>query len=229
MANSRSNTRSGTGSPSCLRSSGSGNAALAPVTAGTASIETVMGIRFSSRGLSEFMWNPSGNRTVIAARAESPGRTSSAAGITANSATPGRVPGACADRTPPSRAARRAVAPTPVKTRIRIFCQMSGRPSGSCRSRTRSLKSPLFRDARNLFRYKAQWNHRRLRHLLHLDVVALDRRQVLEHRVPLPAFHRIAGLEPVFGAHNLIEGGFAEAGIFRTAGKTLRDIGAHPL
>src|SRR5688572_6320463 len=93
----------------------------------------------------------------------------------------------------------------------------------------RETFSTLLRCPRNLFGYQAQRNHRRPRHLLHLDVVAFHRRQVLEHRVPLPAFHWIAGLEPVFGAHNLIEPGVAEAGIFRTAGKTLRDIGAYLL
>jgi len=75
----------------------------------------------------------SGNRTLIAARAEPPGWTSRAAGIRANSANPGRLLGACsssvapsaeedADRTPPIRAAASAAAPRPFTNRISLGC-----------------------------------------------------------------------------------------------------------
>ena len=45
-----------------------------------------------------------------------------------------------------------------------------------------------------------------LRRRFHLHVVALDRRQVLEHHVPLPALHGIARLQPVLQRQRPVEG-----------------------
>src|SRR5688572_11669834 len=90
----------------------------------------------------------------------------------------------------------------------------------------RDTFSTLLRCPRDLFGYQAQRNHRRLRHLLHLDVVPLHGWQILEHGVPFPTFHWIARLEPVLGAHHLRELLLAEAGVLRPRSELPRHVGA---
>ena len=179
---SRSNTASGWSSPACLKSVAGGKTISSTVTPGGASIVSTVGMRVGSRGLSDCVCSPSGSATFSASRTFAAACTAACSTTGVTSARGRPAPARFAARTEDTKGTEDTEG-----TEAPRLAGPAQRPSSvSCVPCVLCASLHFFQ--RN--RARRQRQRRRINS-------AFDRREILEHEVPLPPLRRIRVLEPV--------------------------------